>query len=95
MPECALVLLSSNLSLSLSLLLLLLLWLDFLYTVPLNQTEALMQFYHATNGQQWNNNTNWLRGDPCADDWFGVTCVHDRTVVQTLYVAWKEEVVRV
>ncbi len=32
---------------------------------------ALVAFYHSTNGDDWTNNSNWLTGD--LDTWFGVT----------------------
>ena len=38
-----------------------------------------MQLYRMTGGEQWRQNTNWGRGDPCIDRWFGVTCCHVET----------------
>ena len=34
--------------------------------------KALVEFYQATNGDQWNNNTNWCSDKPL-EEWFGVT----------------------
>jgi hypothetical protein len=36
--------------------------------------DALTDLFKSTNGSNWTRNTNWLRGDPCADQWFGITC---------------------
>jgi Leucine-rich repeat (LRR) protein len=38
------------------------------------QVEALVALYNQTNGDSWTANTNWLAGDPCANNWFGVIC---------------------
>lgn len=40
---------------------------------------ALIAFYQATSGNGWKNNTNWdhtgdISCDPCADNWFGISC---------------------
>ena len=42
--------------------------------VPEIQREALVALYSSTEGDNWTDNTNWLSGDPCDDDWLGVTC---------------------
>ena len=31
-------------------------------------------FYHATGGEYWEDNSNWLDGDPCINHWHGVKC---------------------
>ena len=31
--------------------------------------------YNATNGQHWINNTRWMKGDPCIDEWHGLYCI--------------------
>ena len=33
--------------------------------------KAVVEFYQATNGDQWNNNTNWCSDKPM-EEWFGV-----------------------
>ena len=38
------------------------------------ELEALKLFYKETNGLFWINNNNWLIGDPCINNWFGVHC---------------------
>lgn len=40
---------------------------------------ALVAFYQATSGDQWTNNTNWLKGP--VSTWYGVT-LQDKRVVQ-------------
>ncbi|WP_353572728.1 hypothetical protein [Candidatus Albibeggiatoa sp. nov. BB20] len=41
--------------------------------IPVNQCEALVDFYHSTNGDSWARSENWLEtGTPC--DWYGITC---------------------
>ena len=44
---------------------------------PINPDDlsALQALYQSTNGPQWNNKTGWLKGDPCASEWFGVYCI--------------------
>ena len=36
------------------------------------ELQVLEEFYNATNGENWTNNTNWLSNEPL-DMWFGVT----------------------
>jgi YVTN family beta-propeller protein len=42
--------------------------------LPLEQRLALVAFYESTNGANWNDNSNWLVGDPCENDWYGLSC---------------------
>ena len=35
---------------------------------------ALIDFYHATNGESWVKKSNWMDGDPCANKWEGISC---------------------
>ena len=39
-----------------------------------SQIDALTDLYNSTNGIHWTTNTNWLEGDPCSNQWYGVTC---------------------
>ena len=48
------------------------------------QREALLDFYEATNGPSWHNNTNWGFGDPCLNRWFGLACEDGDRVVSIL-----------
>ena len=64
----------------------LLLWLcvgcAFTAITPPTQTQALIKFYEATNGQNWLRKENWLQSDqPCSPNWFGVTCDSDHNIV--------------
>ncbi|KAF2077258.1 hypothetical protein CYY_001447 [Polysphondylium violaceum] len=34
----------------------------------------LESLYQQWDGKDWSNNTNWLQGDPCLNQWHGVTC---------------------
>ena len=47
------------------------------------QLEALSEFYQATNGVDWSNNSGWLVGDPCKD-WFGVVCNSEQTQIASI-----------
>ncbi|MBN1429490.1 MAG: DUF11 domain-containing protein [Anaerolineae bacterium] len=38
------------------------------------EIASLTSLYNALGGPGWTNNSNWLGGDPCLDDWYGVTC---------------------
>ena len=40
--------------------------------------QALIDFYYATDGDNWSNNTNWLSDQPL-DEWFGVTTILDES----------------
>lgn len=46
-----------------------------------SQTDVLHEFYVATNGVSWTASDNWLIGDPCDNEWFGVTCDSSKNVV--------------
>jgi hypothetical protein len=48
------------------------------------EINALIDLYSSTNGNLWDNNTNWLDGDPCENRWFGVSCNDTGSVVVTL-----------
>jgi len=39
------------------------------------EREILIEFYQATKGEQWYNNTNWLSEDTCS--WYGIICIND------------------
>ncbi len=43
--------------------------------------NAIVAFYHSTNGPKWLNNTGWLKGDPCTYPfWFGLYCINGRVL---------------
>lgn len=43
--------------------------------------DAIVAFYHSTNGPKWVNSTGWLKGDPCTDPyWYGLYCLNGRVL---------------
>jgi Leucine-rich repeat (LRR) protein len=44
-----------------------------------DQKQALSDFFNATNGKNWADKTNWLKGDVCT--WNGVECDKDKDVI--------------
>ena len=36
--------------------------------------NALVDFYDGFRGASWRINDNWLEGDPCLNQWYGVQC---------------------
>ena len=46
---------------------------------PLSDRDALVALYHATDGPNWTNNTNWLSDKPIGD-WYGVSTDADGRV---------------
>ena len=44
------------------------------------EIAALEAIYDSTGGYNWSNKTNWNVGDPCDDDWYGVSCDDDGSV---------------
>jgi len=46
----------------------------------ITETEALEEFYTKTEGDGWTNRDNWLEGDPCLNQWYGVTCNADGNI---------------
>lgn len=45
------------------------------------QYTVLEEFYTSLGGQGWKNSTNWLEGDPCATEWYGLTCSNQSQVI--------------
>ena len=41
------------------------------------ERQALVDLYYSTNGEGWTESGNWLDGDPCLNQWHGVTCDDD------------------
>ena len=51
--------------------------------VSSEERDALVSFYNSTSGDDWRNNTNWLSGDPCTNNWFGIDCnITNTNVIQ-------------
>ena len=45
--------------------------------VPQIERDALVAIYQQTGGENWVDNSNWLQGDPCESNWYGVLCNDD------------------
>ena len=45
------------------------------------EREALMQLYRATNGPAWTHNDGWAMSAPVCEDWYGVSCDGDGSVI--------------
>jgi len=43
-------------------------------TITNSEQIALIKVYEDTNGDDWTNNSNWLVGDSCVNNWYGVNC---------------------
>ena len=54
---------------------------------PQSQIDALTDLYTSTNGPSWTIQTNWLEGDPCSNQWFGVYCNNASSVFKKTFVA--------
>jgi Leucine-rich repeat (LRR) protein len=50
--------------------------------ISLIQTNALEALYNATSGVRWISNSNWKVGNPCTNNWYGVTCNSDGLVTE-------------
>ncbi|EGC34208.1 hypothetical protein DICPUDRAFT_80038 [Dictyostelium purpureum] len=35
----------------------------------------LEKLYKEWNGNEWYDNSNWLEGDPCTNNWYGIECI--------------------
>eukprot|EP00008_Paramoeba_atlantica_P004615 CAMPEP_0201488090 /NCGR_PEP_ID=MMETSP0151_2-20130828/16832_1 /ASSEMBLY_ACC=CAM_ASM_000257 /TAXON_ID=200890 /ORGANISM="Paramoeba atlantica, Strain 621/1 / CCAP 1560/9" /LENGTH=308 /DNA_ID=CAMNT_0047873309 /DNA_START=62 /DNA_END=985 /DNA_ORIENTATION=+ len=53
-------------------------------TVPEPEKNALVDFYNSLSGPYWRDNKNWLDGDPCDDNWVGISCARDGSTVYEL-----------
>ena len=42
----------------------------------------LERFYSSTDGNNWANNSGWMKGDPCMDYWYGIYCSESGRVLQ-------------
>jgi len=49
-------------------------------TIPKEECETLVNFYHSTDGDNWERNTGWLKvNDPC--QWFSVGCENGKVII--------------
>ena len=62
---------------------------DLLFNLPREtsnqELESLKLFYKQTNGPFWLNNFNWLEGDPCLNNWFGIKCNLRGNVISIIF----------
>lgn len=47
--------------------------------------EALIAFYNSTNGENWNNNTNWGSDKPL-NEWYGIVTNHTGEVIELRFL---------
>ncbi|MBV5294546.1 MAG: hypothetical protein JZU58_19565 [Curvibacter lanceolatus] len=55
-------------------------------TLPVQQKQALIDLYQATQGPLWRQAAHWLQGDPCQQRWQGVSCSADGQAVIGLHL---------
>lgn len=55
--------------------------------VPQAERDALVALYNSTDGDNWDINYNWLKGDPCGNNWYGIICDLGDTTVYELDVS--------
>ena len=41
---------------------------------PTDAVFTLRGFFEATRGENWTRSDGWLEGEPCVDEWHGITC---------------------
>ena len=46
------------------------------------EIDALTDLYSSTSGAGWEINNNWLQGDPCNDNWYGISCNYSGGVTE-------------
>jgi Leucine-rich repeat (LRR) protein len=67
---------------------------DLVGNVPRSEYNALIALYNATDGENWNDNTNWLDTiNHVVDDWFGITVENNHvTEINLSYNKLKGEI---
>ena len=53
--------------------------------VPDMERSALVALYNSTDGDNWTDNRNWMSGDPCANEWYGVYCSEESITFLELF----------
>jgi len=60
-------------------------FMDLVYLeLPEEEVVSLAVLYGDTNGDSWYNRKNWLTGDPCENEWWGVGCDDTNSTVLSL-----------
>merc|ERR1712137_215994 len=56
--------------------------LSFAAATTSGEISALTDLYYSCDGDNWENNTNWLHGDPCDVNlpWYGIVCSNSHVV---------------
>lgn len=50
-------------------------------STSLEEHNALLAFYESFGGEEWRFYDNWLVGDPCVNQWYGVGCNTEGQVI--------------
>lgn len=53
------------------------------------EQQALEDFYTATGGPRWLKSDNWLKGDPCTNQWLGVYCRNSLVAYVRRWRCWR------
>ncbi len=51
-----------------------------LFSATEQEKDALIALYDSTAGDGWDNNTSWGIGDPCDNNWYGISCTNSGSV---------------
>eukprot|EP01124_Arcella_intermedia_P037173 TRINITY_DN9895_c0_g2_i6.p1 TRINITY_DN9895_c0_g2~~TRINITY_DN9895_c0_g2_i6.p1 ORF type:complete len:117 (-),score=30.05 TRINITY_DN9895_c0_g2_i6:197-547(-) len=49
------------------------------------ERDTLVAFANSSGFDKWIHTANWFEGDPCLQNWFGVSCDATNTSIQNLY----------
>ncbi len=60
------------------------------FAVTSSEWNALVALYNATDGNNWKDNSNWLQGDPCTNNWYGVTCDTKETTITRITLNYND-----
>jgi|GEM_PF-2010697 len=48
--------------------------------IPQSECEALVEFYNATDGDNWADNTNWLSSEQVCSYRYGIWCDYNKDI---------------